>query len=236
MPVLEVQSVDAGYDTSHVLHQVSLELEQGEVVALLGRNGAGKSTTLRAIMGLNPPWRGQVRLEGAVISGRRPWEIAGAGVAWVPEDRRVFARLTVWENLEVASRRPRDGVVRWSPQRIWELFPELAQRMHQPGARLSGGEQQMLAIARALVSHPRVLLLDEPTQGLAPVVVKRLGELLSSLAAEVPILLAEQNVRFALQLAHRVYVIDDGRIRYQGSADSLRADPEAQLRLLAVGG
>ena len=234
MAVLEVERVDAGYDTSHVLHEVSLAVDRGEVVALLGRNGAGKSTTLRAIMGLNPPWRGSVRLNGQVISGRRPWEIAAAGVAWVPEDRRVFTRLTVRENLEVAARPGPDGQQRWTVERIWELFPELKERAGQVGARLSGGEQQMLAIARALMGNPALLLLDEPTQGLAPVVVQRLGRLLAELAREVTILLTEQNVKFALELARRVYIIDDGRIRYHGTVAELEADPEAKHRLLAV--
>ena len=235
MAGLQVEAIDAGYGISHVLHQVSLAVEPGQMVALLGRNGAGKTTTLRAIMGLNPPWRGRVRWNGQLISRRPPWEIAACGVAWVPEDRRIFTRLTVRENLEVAARRPRpEGALRWSLERIWELFPELAERAGQPGGRLSGGEQQMLAIARALMGHPRLLLLDEPTQGLAPVVVRRLGQLLAELAREVTILLTEQNVKFALELAQAVYVIDDGRIRYHGTAAQLREDPDLIRRLLTV--
>ena len=234
MAVLEVDRIDAGYDTSHVLHGVSLAVDRGEVVALLGRNGAGKSTTLRAIMGLNPPWRGAVRLNGRLISGRRPWEVAAAGVAWVPEDRRVFTRLTVRENLQVAARPGSGGQMRWTVERIWELFPELKERAGQLGGRLSGGEQQMLAIARALMGNPGVLLLDEPTQGLAPVVIQRLGQLLAELAREVTILLAEQNVRFALERVRRVYIIDDGRIRFHGTVAELEADREVKHRYLAV--
>jgi branched-chain amino acid transport system ATP-binding protein len=232
--LLSVEEIDAYYDRSHVLQGVSLQVMPGEVVALLGRNGAGKSTTLKSIMGIVVPHRGQVRFAGAALAGLAPYRIARHGIAYVPEDRGIFASLTVEENLTLAVRRHRSPG-RWSLAAIHELFPRLAERGANMGGKLSGGEQQMLAIARALMLDPALLVLDEPTEGLAPVVVQEIASVAERLKREgVTMLLVEQNYPFATRLADRVYVLGKGRIRWQGTPHELEADESLKRTWIGV--
>jgi len=232
--MLDVRDIHVYYGDSHVLQGLSLRLEKGEIVSLLGRNGAGKTTTMRGIAGYNPPRSGRVIFDGEDIGGRPVYENVRRGVGIVPEDRRVFPGLTVEENLEVAELPPRPGLEPWTLERIFEAFPLLASLRRRRGGELSGGEQQMLAIARALAGNPRLLLLDEPCEGLAPVIVELLGEIITSLGEGVAILLAEQNARFALRVARRGYVIDKGRVRFEGTSEELSSNVEIQQRYLAV--
>jgi len=230
-PLLQVQGMHTYYGLSHVLFDVSFEVREGEAVFLLGRNGAGKSTTLKSVVGLVPARQGTVRYRGRDLVGRAPHEVARLGVGYVPDDRRIFPDLTVWENLEVALR----GSGYWTLDRIFELFPVLREKRHHRGSHLSGGEQKMLAIARALVGNPQLLLLDEPMEGLAPRLVRILEDRIRRMkAAGVTVLLAEQNVPVALRLADRGYVIDDGRIRFEGTVEELQADHEVRRRFLMV--
>lgn len=232
--VLSVEDVYAAYGASQVLFGVSLEIAAGECVCLLGRNGVGKTTTMRSIMGLTPPSRGRIVWKGQEIAGRRPYEIARLGIGFVPEDRRIFSDLSVAENLEVARRRG-NGSARWTAERVFDLFPDLREIADRKGGFLSGGQQQMLTVARTLMTNPELLLLDEPSEGLAPMVVERLLEQVARLKSEgMTILLAEQNVQFSLALAERVYVLEKGQIRYRGTAAEFRADPSLQQRFLAV--
>jgi len=234
MPLLSVEDIRTAYGMSQVLFGISLDVEPGECVCLLGRNGVGKSTTLRSIMGLTPPRAGRVVWHGHDVAGWPPFRIARAGIGFVPEDRRIFAELSVWENLDVAARAARRPG-RWTIPRVCELFPVLAERRNQRGGLLSGGEQQMLTIARALVGNPELLLLDEPSEGLAPLVVALLREKIAELKAEgLTILLAEQGVAFSLALADRVYVLEKGTVRHAGPAAELRDDPALLDRLLAL--
>jgi branched-chain amino acid transport system ATP-binding protein len=229
MNALEATRLDTYYGKSHILHAVSLALADGQVVTLLGRNGAGKSTTMRTLLGLTPARSGTVRVFGRDCTTWLPYRIAGLGVGYVPEGRRVFANLTVEENLKV----PLQRAGPWTVQTVYELFPSLAQRRSHRGRQLSGGEQQMLAIGRALVLNPRILLLDEPSQGLAPLIVREVFQVIASLRKQgLSILLVEQNVRAAVQIADVAYVLDDGRIVYHGPAAQLAADEE-RLRTLA---
>jgi branched-chain amino acid transport system ATP-binding protein len=232
MTVLEVDGIDTYYGNSHVLHDVSLELAEGEVVALLGRNGAGKTTTMRSIMGTTPPRRGRIAYRGEELVGRSPDEINRLGLALVPEDRRVFPTLTVHENLTLAHKLAVDP----RPiEEMYELFPILDELRRNRGRNLSGGEQQMLSVARALVQRPSVLLLDEPTEGLAPVIVDDLREMLRDVVSEdVTVLLSEQNVAFAFALASRAYVIDTGSIAFEGTIEELQGRDELLERYLAV--
>lgn len=232
--MLQVADVHVYYGDSHVLQGVTLHVQPGEIVCLLGRNGAGKSTTMRGIMGVNPPKAGRVQFNDVDIAGRPVYENARRGLAFVPEDRRIFAGLTVDENLEVAMLPPRPGQKPWTLDRIYRVFPLLARLKNRKGGNLSGGEQQMLAIARALVGNPLLLLLDEPCEGLAPVIVEELGAVIVGLKADMPILLAEQNARFALSIADRGYVIDKGVIRYEGAREDLLCNTEIQARYLSV--
>ena len=232
--MLEVEKIDTFYGLSHILFGVSLTVERGQVVCLLGRNGAGKSTTMRSIMGLTPPKRGSIRFEGEEISGKQPYSVASRGIGYVPDDRRIFADLTVEDNLEIAARRARDGDA-WDKRRVYELFPAFKEIGSRKAGCLSGGEQKMLAIARGLMGNPELLLLDEPTEGLAPLLVRALEEQLGKLKeAGLTVLLAEQNVRSALRLSDRGYIIDDGHIRYQGSVDELRENEEVRKKYLLV--
>jgi branched-chain amino acid transport system ATP-binding protein len=231
--VLVVEDVHTAYGLSRVLFGVSLHVAAGECVCLLGRNGVGKTTTMRSIMGLTPPSRGRVRWRGRDITGAPPHRVANLGLGFVPEDRRIFADLTVWENLDVAARRARPGG--FTVERVFDLFPTLRGLTGRQGGYLSGGEQQMLTIARTLMGNPELLLLDEPSEGLAPLVVDHLREQIARLKTEgMTILLAEQNVDFSLRLADRVYVLEKGHIRYEGTSQQFREDEGVRQQYLAL--
>jgi branched-chain amino acid transport system ATP-binding protein len=233
--IIEVADLDVYYGTSQILFGVALSVRQGETMALLGRNGAGKSTTMKAIMGLAPPRRGKVSLRGAVISGRKPHHIARAGLGFVPEDRQIFPEHTVEDNLVIGRKRGPDGQDEWPIKRIYEVFPLLEPLRHRIAGRLSGGEQQMLAIARTLMGNPALLLLDEPSEGLAPIIVQRIGELLRQLRSlGSTVLIAEQNMHFCLGLASHATVIDKGQIVYAAGIDELKANDAIRRRYLAL--
>lgn len=232
--LLELGGVDAFYGRAHVLFGISLAVRRGEIVVLLGRNGAGKSTTLKSIAGLVSA-SGTIRLHGRDITGLATHRIARHGVGYVPEDRQIFPNLTVADNLEIAAKPGVDGAVHWTPARLESVFPLLGGLMRRVGGSLSGGEQQLVTIARTLMGNPDVLLLDEPSEGLAPTLVKTLATLVERLRAEgMSVLLSEQNVRFALRVSDRAYIIDSGRIPYEGSVEALRGEPEIMKRYLAV--
>jgi len=232
--LLEAHELHTAYGLSRVLFGVSLAVAAGECVCLLGRNGVGKSTTMRSIMGLTPPQAGRIVLNGVDITGWPPYRVARAGIGFVPEDRRIFADLTVWENLDVARRSaPADGG--FTVERVFALFPKLRELTSRNGGYLSGGEQQMLTIARTLMGNPALLLLDEPSEGLAPIVVDHLRDQIARLKGEgLTILLAEQNTEFSLSLADRVYVLEKGSIRFSGPAARLRDDAALRHELLAL--
>jgi branched-chain amino acid transport system ATP-binding protein len=234
--ILEVRDLHTAYGLSRVLFGVSLTVGAGECVCLLGRNGVGKTTTMRSIMGLTPPASGRVLWKGRDVTGWPPYRVATSGIGFVPEDRRIFADLTVWENLDVAARPGRPGGAGgWTIERVFDLFPKLRELTARQGGFLSGGEQQMLTIARTLMGNPELLLLDEPSEGLAPLVVDHLEEQIARLKREgLTILLAEQNVAFSLALADRVYVLEKGAIRYEGAAAALRQDEALRHDLLAL--
>jgi len=222
-PALTVEQLHTFYGKSHILHGVGLEVREGEIVTLLGRNGAGKSTTLRSLVGLTPPRDGAVTIFGHVTTNWPPYRIAALGVGYVPEGRRIFSHLTVDENLLVPLERPGP----WTIARIHELFPRLAERRGNKGRQLSGGEQEMLAIARALILNPRLLILDEPSQGLAPLIVREVFKVVTAARHEgISILLVEQNVRAAVEIADRAYVLDDGRVVFSGAAAEFAKDEE----------
>jgi branched-chain amino acid transport system ATP-binding protein len=234
-PILSVSALHAHYGRAHILDGVGFSLDRGEILALIGRNGAGKSTTLKAVMGLVPPSGGEVSFEGKPIAGREPFRIARLGIGYVPEDRRIFPELTVMENLAVGARPPRPDAPRWTPEKLFDLFPNLGRMRDRPGAQMSGGEQQMLTIARTLMGQPTLLLLDEPSEGLAPVIVAEMARTIRALKAEgLSVLLCEQNWRFASGLADRAAVIEKGRIRFVGGMAELAADAELRARYLAV--
>ncbi len=231
--ILDIRGIDTFYGLGHILHGLSLAVAEGEVVALLGRNGAGKTTTLRSITGLTPPRTGGIQYKGQDIAGLPAHRISRLGIALVPETRGIFSYLTARENLAIA-RRPGS---RWQVEDTLQRFPKLRDVLERKGRFLSGGEQQMLAIARALVTGPDLLLLDEPSQGLAPLVVQTVVGTIRQLKAErVSMLLVEQNAEMALQLADRVYVIDHGTIVFEGTPDRLRADRQVTATYLGVGG
>ncbi len=232
--MLQVADIHVYYGDSHVLQGVSLNVHAGEIVALLGRNGAGKSTTLKGTLGVVPPKSGQVIFNGEDVTGRPVYETVRKGMAFVPEDRCIFPGLTVRENLEVAVLPPRPGHAAWTIDRVYDVFPLLHRLMRRKGGNLSGGEQQMLAIARALVGNPMLLLLDEPCEGLAPVIVEELGRIIAGIKSDIPVLLSEQNAFFALSIADRGYVIDKGVIRYEGNRQDLINNTEVQSRYLSV--
>jgi len=236
MALLEISHIDTYYADSHILFDLSITVEAGEVVCLLGRNGAGKTTTVRSVAGLTPPRTGAIILRGRDIVGLPPFRIARLGIGFVPEDRRVFPNLTVHENLEVARRTWGNGSASgWSEESVFDLFPILRERRRQAGGTLSGGEQQMLTIARTLMGNPDILLLDEPSEGLAPIVVDALRVQLARLKASgLTIVLAEQNVRFVSELGDRVYILEKGMVRYQGSMAGFLADDEVRRTYLAV--
>jgi branched-chain amino acid transport system ATP-binding protein len=231
--ILAVEDLYTAYGLSQVLFGVTLEVRQGECVCLLRRNAVGKPTTMLSNIGLTPQSRGREVWKGDEVTGKAPYQISRAGIGFIPEDRRIFAELTVWENLDVAARGSRNGG--WTVDRVCELFPKLRELMGRQGGFLSGGEQQMLTIARTLMGNPELLLLDEPSEGLAPLVVQHLKEQIARLKADgLTILLAEQNVEFSLDLADRVYVLEKGHIRYQGTAREFRANDAIRQQYLAL--
>ncbi len=235
MSFLELDSVNTFYGRSHILFDVSLSVARGEVVSLLGRNGAGKSTTFRSIIGLTPPASGRVAFKGEDLAGLRAFRICRRGVGFVPEDRRCFPDLTVRENLEVAARREKETPSPWTVEKVYALFPRLQEREKNLGSQLSGGEQQMLTIARTLMTNPELLLLDEPSEGLAPLVVALLADMILEIRKEgVTVLLAEQNIHFCGKVSDRGYVIDKGSIRYEGKMAELLANEEIKEKYLAV--
>jgi branched-chain amino acid transport system ATP-binding protein len=226
---LQAHDVHTYYGKSHILHGVTLEIAEGKITTLLGRNGAGKTTTLRSLMGLTPAREGQITIFGNETTHLPPFRIAAMGVGYVPEGRRVFANLTVEENLLV----PMEREGPWTIQRIYELFPRLNERKMSRGRQLSGGEQEMLAIARALLLNPKLLMLDEPSQGLAPLVVREVFRIVAEMRNEgISVLLVEQNARMSLEIADHAYVLDDGRVVYSGTARELAAD-DARVEALA---
>jgi branched-chain amino acid transport system ATP-binding protein len=235
-PMLLVEQADVFYGPSQILFAVDLVVQRGETMALLGRNGAGKSTTFKAIAGLAPPKRGRILLDGQTISGRPPYRIARAGVGYVPEDRQVFPEHTVDDNLLIGAKRgTTDAVAPWTTARIYEVFPILASMRDRRAGRLSGGEQQMLTIARCLMGNPDILLLDEPSEGLAPIIVKAIGALIRTLRdTGVTILLAEQNMHFCLGIATHATIIDKGQVVYRATIDDLRGNDAIVKRYLAV--
>ncbi len=230
--ILEVRNIDTFYGLGHILHGLSVSVAEGEVVALLGRNGAGKTTTLRSVTGLTPPRKGEIRYKGRSIVGQDAHRISQMGIALVPETRDIFSFLTAKENLSIARR----NSSRWQMETVLERFPTLRERLNHKGRELSGGEQQMLAIARALLTGPDLLLLDEPSQGLAPLVVDAVMGTIRTLKQEhVSMLLVEQNAEMALQLADRVYIIDHGTVVFEGTPARLRADTQVTATYLGVG-
>ena len=233
--MLEISALHAYYGRAHILDDVTFEVGWGEVVALLGRNGAGKSTTLKTIMGLVPPAKGWISFDGHNLVGRTPFAIARLGLGYVPEERRVFPELTVAENLEVGRQPRRHRAPHWTPERLFALFPNLAELRTRQAGRISGGEQQMLTIARTLMGNPRAILLDEPSEGLAPVIVDQMARTIEELKQEgLTVLLSEQNLRFASLIANRALIIEQGRIRYQGTLAELEADEEVRAAYLMV--
>ncbi|MFY9315468.1 MAG: ABC transporter ATP-binding protein [Burkholderiales bacterium] len=233
--MLELRHVGSGYGRAQVLFDLDLKLESGEVVALLGRNGAGKSTVLKTAMGLLPGFAGEILFEGKSVRNKEAYQVARLGLGYVPEDRRIFAGLSVMENLEAGRRPPRAGAPRWTPERLLELFPNLGRMRSRRAGGMSGGEQQMLAIARTLMGNPKVVLLDEPFEGLAPLIVEGVAASIRALKREgLSVLLCEQNLRIARRVADRACIIEQGRIRYDGGLDALDADPALRERYLAL--
>jgi branched-chain amino acid transport system ATP-binding protein len=233
--LLSVAELNSYYGRAHILADVALEVAKGEVVVLLGRNGAGKSTTMKSIIGIVKPASGRVTFDGADLTGRAPHDIARAGLGYVPEDRRIFTDLTVMENLEVGRQRPREGTPQWTPERLFAIFPNLAEMRGRPGGRMSGGEQQMLTIARTLMGNPRAILLDEPSEGLAPVIVEQMANTIRALKREgLTVLLSEQNLHFATLVSDRAYIIEKGRIRYEGTIEALMRDDAVRAQYLSV--
>jgi len=233
-PLLEVTDLHAAYDLSRVLFGVSLTVRRGEIVALVGRNGVGKTTFMRAVMGLLRPTGGRVMWKGRDITGRAPYVNAREGLGYVPEDRRIFAELTVWENLDMGRRR-NDGRTAWDEDMIYDLFPDLKELRTRKGGVLSGGQQQMLTIARSLMGNPDLLLLDEPSEGLAPLIVEKMRGWIDLLKRNgLAIILAEQNLEFVLALSDHVHVLEKGDVKFSGTAEELRADAAIQATYLQV--
>jgi branched-chain amino acid transport system ATP-binding protein len=239
-PLLSVDGLNAWYGAAHILFDLSLTVQRGEVVALMGRNGAGKSTTLKSIMGLMERSNGHIEFMGQAIHDKQPFEIARAGLGFVPEDRRIFTDLSVTENLEVGrqpARRWPDGTTapHWQPERLYSLFPNLGQMQDRPGGQMSGGEQQMLTVARTLMGNPYLVLLDEPSEGVAPVIVEQMVHMILELKqAGVSILLSEQNLHFAELVSDRAYVLEKGQIRYSGAMQELSANEQVRRTYLSV--
>jgi branched-chain amino acid transport system ATP-binding protein len=239
-PMLAVESLSAWYGAARILYDLTFEVGRGEVVALMGRNGAGKSTTMKTIMGLIGERKGTVRFNGEDISRRRPYEIARRGLGFTPEDRRIFADLTVMENLDVGRQAPRvfaggEPAPAWTPERLFALFPNLGEMPNRPGGRMSGGEQQMLTVARTLMGNPLLVLLDEPSEGVAPLIVEQMANTIVELKREgLSILLSEQNIHFARLVSDRVYVLEKGQIRWHGTMDALMDNQDVQRAYLTV--
>jgi branched-chain amino acid transport system ATP-binding protein len=233
--LLEIAGLDAYYGRAHILQGLGFTMNRGEVLALMGRNGAGKSTTMKAIMGLVPPAGGTVTFEGRAVQGREPFEIARLGIGYVPEDRRVFSELSVMENLSVAQRPARPDVPHWTPERLFALFPNLGRMRDRPGGAMSGGEQQMLTIARTLMGNPKLVLLDEPSEGLAPVIIEEMAKTILALKAEgLSVLISEQNLHFAGNVADRAAIIEKGMIRFTGTMDELKGNEAVRTQYLSV--
>lgn len=232
--MLEVDNIHTYYGESHALQGISLKLEAGEVVCLLGRNGAGKSTTLRSIIGLSSPRKGKVMFQGRDITGQPAYRIAQSGIGLVPEDRRIFPGLSVRDNLEVAQYRRPGSSGQWTVERIFDEYPMLGELANQDGSTLSGGQQQMLAVARSLMSEPLLLLLDEPNEGLAPVIVQQIGELIDQLSKTTTVLFTDQSVHFALKHAQRAYILEKGMIVHEAKSQDLINDIDTQHRYLSV--
>ena len=233
--MLDVKGVNSAYGRAHILYDLSLTAKRGEVVVLLGRNGAGKSTTLKTLIGLVRPLSGEIGFDGKRIEHLEPYQIARLGLGYVPEERRIFTGLTVMENLEVGRQAPRSDAPQWTPEKLFRLFPNLERMRDRPGGRMSGGEQQMLTIARTLMGNPSTILLDEPSEGLAPVVVEQMANTILELKQEgLCVLLSEQNLHFANLVADRAYIIEKGHIRYQGTMAELAANNEVRATYLSI--
>lgn len=233
--ILEVDHIDTFYGQSHILQGVSLSVKEGEVVSLLGRNGVGKTTTLRSIMGLTPPRSGKILFRNIEITGKPPFQIARLGIGYVPDDRRIFPDLTLYENLELAHRLSVKGKIQWTLEKIYHLFPVFPELKERKGNQLSGGEQKMLAIGRALMKNPSILLLDEPSEGLAPLIVQNLIEVLSQIRREgVTILLADQNLRFCKNTSDRGYILEKGRIQYSNVMEEIWRNEEIVKKYLIL--
>jgi branched-chain amino acid transport system ATP-binding protein len=233
--ILDVDKINSFYGEAHVLHQIRLEVKKGEAVAILGRNGAGKTTLLRSILGLTPAKTGTIRFEDRDITHLPTNEIANLGLGWVPDNRRIFPTLTVRRNLEIASKKGTDGQIHWDLERVYQHFPALKSLANQKGETLSGGEQQMLSIARTLMGNPSLILLDEPSEGLAPLIVREVMGIIQELTAtHLTTVLVEQNSMLALRVCTRVYVLDDGQNVYEGTAEDLLADDRLRQQLLGI--
>ncbi|MCE2858875.1 MAG: ABC transporter ATP-binding protein [Oxalobacteraceae bacterium] len=234
-PMLDVSGLNAFYGKAQMLFDVTLQVGPGEVVALMGRNGAGKSTTIKSIMGMLQHAPGRVHFMGYDISGLAPFQIARRGLGFVPEDRRVFSELSVMQNLEVGRRPARTGIPPWTPDRLFALFPNLGEMPDRPGGSMSGGEQQMLTVARTLMGNPLLLMLDEPSEGVAPVIVEQMAHMITQLKQQgLAILLSEQNLHFARLVCDRAYVLEQGQIRFSGSMRELAADEGVQQAYLSL--
>jgi branched-chain amino acid transport system ATP-binding protein len=234
-PLLQIDRLSAFYGRAQILFDVSLSVGRGEVVALMGRNGAGKTTTIRSIMGLVDRRRGRVRFDGVDVTRLDAYRINRLGVGWVPEDRRIFTELTVLENLEVGRRPARPDAPAWTVERLFDLFPNLREMPDRPGGRMSGGEQQMLTVARTLMGNPRLVLLDEPSEGVAPLIVEQMAQMIGELKKEgLAVLLSEQNVQFAAAVSDRAYVLEKGQVRFEGSMHELSENEEIRRQYLTI--
>jgi branched-chain amino acid transport system ATP-binding protein len=234
-PLLEIDGLHAHYDKSHILHGVSLKVASAEIVSLLGRNGSGRSTTLKTIMGLVRPTGGRVVLEGRNLAGERAFRVARSGIAYVPEEREIFANVTVAENMRIGMQPPREGAAEWTIDQMYAFFPQLKDRHNTAAGMLSGGEQQMLTMCRSLPGNPRVILIDEPTEGLAPKIVNVVTDMIRDICRQgVSVLLVEQKLTIAMRVSKRVYVMGHGQIVFEGSPDDLRNSPDVRRNWLEV--